>query len=313
MRMRGYVRMQAPAQGRLLFPRLCSSALHCLGSGLAFYVCARELIARQNAALRLRRQMQPVNISRHLLAQTGAVRSGCLSLPGYSTIDKYPTRSPLLIADFIANEALARGGGVCEIGTRHGDLTRCLKHFVHNITAIELVVEYCNALRKAGISVLCQAIETVTPKLLASAQCDTYFWWAMNAATQSEKWLRHLVHAHATRGSTASVFIVYEDTEADLLSLRVTFPKYGGVHIHRVLFDEAGDQPWNANCTMSHDAGSYATGCFGRRGPWGVFHLAQFDIGPGTLTNDMAANVSHTEWRSRWLKAGRSSYGRLWH
>ena len=113
--------------------------------------------------------------------------------------------------------------------------------------------------------------------------------------------------------STASVSIVYEDTKADLPSLRVTFPKYGGVHIHRVLFDEANDQPWNANCTMYHDAGSYATGCFGRRGPWGVFHLAQFDIGPGTLTNDMAANVSHTEWRSRWLKAGRSSYGRLWH
>ena len=112
MRMRGYVRMQAPAQGRLLFPRLCSSALHCLGSGLAFYVCARELIARQNAALRLRRQMQPVNISRHLLAQTGAVRSGCLSLPGYSTIDKYPTRSPLLIADSLLMRHL-RGAVVC--------------------------------------------------------------------------------------------------------------------------------------------------------------------------------------------------------
>ena len=60
MRMRGYLRMQAPAQSRLLLPRLCAAALLCLDPGLAFYVCAPELITRQNAALRLRRQMQPV-------------------------------------------------------------------------------------------------------------------------------------------------------------------------------------------------------------------------------------------------------------
>ena len=46
---------QAPALSRLLLPRLCAAALLCLDPGLAFYVCAPELITRQNAALRLRR------------------------------------------------------------------------------------------------------------------------------------------------------------------------------------------------------------------------------------------------------------------
>eukprot|EP00964_Phaeocystis_antarctica_P061338 scaffold36645_cov67-Phaeocystis_antarctica.AAC.4 len=55
--------MQAPAQSRLLLPRLCAAALLCLDSGLAFYVCAPELInhtteccpppAQANAASRL--------------------------------------------------------------------------------------------------------------------------------------------------------------------------------------------------------------------------------------------------------------------
>ena len=45
IRMRGHLRMQAPAQSRLLFPRVCAAALLCLDPGLTFYVCAPELIA----------------------------------------------------------------------------------------------------------------------------------------------------------------------------------------------------------------------------------------------------------------------------
>ena len=60
MRMRGYLRMQLPAQSRLLLPRLCAAALLCLDPGLAFYVCAPELIAHSHAGLTWRRQMHSV-------------------------------------------------------------------------------------------------------------------------------------------------------------------------------------------------------------------------------------------------------------
>jgi hypothetical protein len=247
------------------------------------------------------------------VAQTGAQRSGCLSLRGFSAVYKYPDRSPLLVADFIGHEAQARGGGVCEIGTRHGDLTRCIKHFGYNITAIEMVEPYCKALRAEGVSVLCQPIESISSEWLEAAQCRTYFWWAMNAATQNEKWLRHLVHEQTARGSNASVFIVHEDSESDLSPLRMIYSIYGGVRIHRILFDEADDQPWDANCSVTSNAGSYATACWGRRGPWGVFHLAQFDIGPGTVTEALTASVAKAEWKSRYDKARRTSYGKVWH
>merc|ERR1712166_1553 len=46
---RGYLRMQLPAQSRLLLPRLCAAALLCLDPGLAFYVRAPELIAHMPA------------------------------------------------------------------------------------------------------------------------------------------------------------------------------------------------------------------------------------------------------------------------
>ncbi len=40
--MRGYLRVQAPAQSRLLLPRFCAAALLCLDPGLTFYVCVRQ-------------------------------------------------------------------------------------------------------------------------------------------------------------------------------------------------------------------------------------------------------------------------------
>ena len=49
--MRGYLSMQLSAQSRLLLPRLCAAALLCLDPGLAFYVCAPELIAHSRAGL----------------------------------------------------------------------------------------------------------------------------------------------------------------------------------------------------------------------------------------------------------------------
>ena len=51
--------------------------------------------------------------------------SGCLQLPGFAATDIYPMRSPLIVADYLAE--LARGRQYAEIGTRDGDIVACVR------------------------------------------------------------------------------------------------------------------------------------------------------------------------------------------
>ena len=74
--------------------------------------------------------------------------SACLTLPGFSPVDTYPIRSPLMAADFLA--PLVAGKNFCEIGTRNGDIMSCVSHFAASVTAIEMDETYCTKLRERG-------------------------------------------------------------------------------------------------------------------------------------------------------------------
>ena len=85
--------------------------------------------------------------------------SACLTLPGYSAIDTFPIRSPLVVADWLMPRVA--GKQLCEIGTRNGDLTACLAHFAANVTAFEMDESYCARLRRRGIRSVCKRVERV--------------------------------------------------------------------------------------------------------------------------------------------------------
>ena len=188
----------------------------------------------------------------------------CRSVPGFETVDAYPIRSPLMVADFLA--PIVAGRGFTEIGTRNGDIMSCLSHFARKVTAIELDVPYCNKLRARGFSVICRRVETVTPAEFAAAEGDVYFWWPMWAPRQNEAWLRQLIAAHRENGRPATAFIAHDTHwQPDMQTLRRLAPHYRATNVTRLFFDEGN-----------------AAG-YGRPGRWGVFHLARFELGPNTL------------------------------
>ena len=131
----------------------------------------------------------------------------CGRLQGWERVDSYPIRSPLVIADFLA--PLVAGKVYTEIGTRNGDHVACLKAFASRATAIELNVNNCRRLRKRGVSVLCQGVETVLPHKMPPT--DVYFWWPMAAQFQNEVWLRQMIHIHQQSGKRAVAFIAHDN------------------------------------------------------------------------------------------------------
>ena len=185
----------------------------------------------------------------------------CRQVNGFETVDNYPIRSPLAVADFLA--PLVAGRAFTEIGTRNGDIMGCLASFARRVTAIELDVTYCKKLRARGFDVICRPVETVTPSEFAAAEGDVYFWWPMWAPRQNEAWLRQLISAHRANERPAVAYIAH-DTHwgPDMATLRRLVPHYRATNVTRLFFDE-GDE-----------AG------FGRPGRWGVFHLARFELGP---------------------------------
>ena len=101
-----------------------------------------------------------------------AGESVCPTIPGFTIADVYPIRSPLVVADFLGEQA--RGKSFCEIGTRSGDLMSCVSKFASSVTAIEMDVGYCDKLRSRGFGVACQRVEDIAPEDFPSA--DVYYW-----------------------------------------------------------------------------------------------------------------------------------------
>lgn len=187
-------------------------------------------------------------------------KSICRRLPGFTTVDEYPIRSPLAVADFLA--PIVSGRSFTEIGTRNGDIMGCLAHFARKVTAIELDANYCKKLRERGFEVVCRAVETVSATDLPAG--DVYFWWPMWSPRQNEAWLRQLMQVHRDSGRRAVAYIAHDSHWApDMQTLKRLTPHYRATNVTRIFFDE----------------GDVAQAGTGRPGKWGVFHMARFELG----------------------------------
>eukprot|EP00966_Prymnesium_polylepis_P191835 4445307-Prymnesium_polylepis.1 len=105
-------------------------------------------------------------------------QSMCLSLPGFKPLDIYPTRSPLVVADFLVNEVANRS--FVEVGPQAGDGLACVSHFAQRAVGIETWEPACRQLQargNGGFKVVCRElakgnIDEVLP------EADVFYWWA---------------------------------------------------------------------------------------------------------------------------------------
>ena len=107
--------------------------------------------------------------------------SACPSFSGFSAVDAYPIRSPLVVADFLG--AQLAGRSFAEIGTRNGDVMSCVSHFTPRVTAIEMDPGYCAQLRQRGFGVACSMFEDLADADFPVA--DVYYWWPSDAGGQT--------------------------------------------------------------------------------------------------------------------------------
>ena len=209
------------------------------------------------------------HVIRHeaLRATWAPAESICRSIPNFYTVDTYPVRSPLMVADFLAPKV--KGKQFCEIGTRNGDIMSCLSHFAANVTAIEMDPPYCKKLVSRGFRNICKPVEEASDAELA--HCDVYFWWPMDPRSQNEVWLKQLLAQHRRSGKGAEVYVAHDTHwKFDMKTLPNLVTKYGG-QITRLFFDEGGE-------VRGHT--SYSSPFFDRPGHWGVTHMAKFGVGP---------------------------------
>ena len=240
----------------------------------------------------------------------------CNTLPDFHTVDTYPIRSPIVLADYVLS--IAQGRNVVEIGTRNGDVSACIANFTHRYVAVEMERPYCESLKRRGIEVLCKDWNTVDmdadlPLL------DVILWWVW-PPTLSERWLRQLwqwrfhpkfaeKHTAAHRTHNTTVLIVYDGhIPEDMRYLPLLAAQYNG-HVDRLFFDEGGP-------ITSQSEPSYAHPNLWRPGRWGVLHVARFDLGPHsgplpsmlprTLVDKIFQNVrADWDWPRWGWRAGR--------
>jgi len=97
--------------------------------------------------------------------------------------DDVPIRSPFLVVDTFLH-AFGQGLIFLEIGTRHGDISSCLRTFDYEVYAIENDAVYCEYLEHRGIPVVCEdALQIFAGRnssVIPLADVDIIFWWLGN-------------------------------------------------------------------------------------------------------------------------------------
>ena len=216
------------------------------------------------------------------------------SICRFATADEYPIRSPMVVADYIISQTA--GKSYVEVGTRQGDLFKCIQPYTRHAFAIEMEQNYCHALRRRGIQVACSTFETVADKLLLPVQVFFWFVWPPEL---SEGWIRRLWSLPRAVGETATVLVGFDGhIPEDMRFLPLLVAHYGGT-VERIFFDEGGT-------VTSRTIPSYAHPQMWRPGRWGVIHVAKFELGapqlkplPAPLDVQMKLAI-HTHVRTPW-------------
>ena len=203
----------------------------------------------------------------------------CNTLPGFTPRDDFPERSPLIMVDYLL--PYVENKVYVEIGTRHGDNIRCLKHFAKRVAAIEILPEYCDALRDNGVRVECQCFERLTPD--AFPRADVFYWWPALSIRDNEPWLLHASHLVREQNRTALAIIAFDANDrtwsTDLKSFARMATTYNPTRVDRLFFDEALPAPIGY---LENRTGI-------TNGRYGVFHVAHFPLPLHNATIDVEA------------------------
>ena len=143
-------------------------------------------------------------------APFAVAQSMCRTTPNFTSLDIYPIRSPLVVADFLLPHV--RNKIYVEIGTQQGDLLKCLSHYATRVMAVERDPATCRRLRRRGIEVaLCDdlRLETIDKARLESNRsivpiADVYYWWLHPG--DNKNMLSPLSHALEREAKSAWVF-----------------------------------------------------------------------------------------------------------
>ena len=193
--------------------------------------------------------------------------SACLGLPGFVALDSYPTRSPLLIADYL--RPLVEGRHYLELGSRSGDIFACVSASARETTVVEINPSHCAKLRERGArNVRCHPVERLSASTFPKA--DVIFWWPHNAETTNPAWLSLVSTLVEQQGRTARVVVAFDMSHhADRASLPGVLRTFNGSTTERILFDEdsRGERERMAALEAMDE---------GRPGRFGVFQLATF-------------------------------------
>ena len=193
--------------------------------------------------------------------------SACLGLPGWVALDNYPTRSPLLIADYL--RPLVEGRHYLELGSRDGDIFACVSAFAREATVVEINPAHCAKLRERGVrNVRCQPVERLSASTFPKA--DVIFWWPHNAATTNPAWLSLVNTLIEQQGRTARIVVAFDMSHhADRASLPGVLRTFNGSAMERLLFDEESRSERERMVALE-------TMDEGRPGRFGVLQLATF-------------------------------------
>ena len=232
----------------------------------------------------------------------------CLGLPAFSegVADPYPIRSPLVIADYLIDHA--KGKTFAEIGTRNGDVSKCVAQFTKRAFAIEVDERHCARLVQRGIDVECKRFENVDDGKLLGV--DVFFWFVWPPIL-SENWLRRLwtLPRPDNTSTTTTVLVAFDGhIPEDMRFLPLFVSHYGG-SVDRIFFDEGGEITSGRRPSYSH-VFQY------RPGRWGVIHVAKFRLGgleprkpPGRLDRRLGLAIHENvttgwTWTAQGWRAG---------
>ena len=211
--------------------------------------------------------------------------SVCASVSGWSTHDAYPQRSPLATIDYLARHVAGRS--FCELGSRHGDISACLKPHARGVTVLEYQASYCDAIRRRGLEVVCESIYKVAEaNPFRFPIADVYFFWVPHLAV--ERWLKLLLNASRSFPHAATAFVQLDSTnELEAPHVARLARRYHAAEVAPIFHEEgnrglrlAGDQ-----CTprpgpawpSASDRGraSKVGGCTTTRG---LMHILRFEL-----------------------------------
>ena len=184
----------------------------------------------------------------------------CFSVAGFQQTDLYPTRSPLVVADFLAWRLA--GKEVVEIGSRNGDILSCLQGLgVKRVESIEGDHVYCKKLKARGLAVSCKMLTQANAKD-SLPRADAYFGWLPGGNFDGGGGVGHVMHLLmkelSTRPAKASIFLMFDASQpAEMTTLKQMLPRIapqcnGGLNVSRIFFDES-NYPLPSGESFNHE------------------------------------------------------------